>query len=60
MKWEDYIKNIEYINEGGWTLTDIECPECGKNIFMNMKITLSVWPPKNRYKCMFCGWEGEA
>lgn len=60
MTWEDFKieKNFEY--NTGFQITDIECPKCGEKIYMDTTIVLTSIPPKHRYCCMKCFWEGEA
>ena len=58
MKWEELIENKEFLNTTGWVMTNIECPECGKQIYVNVERVLLSNPPKNEYKCLFCGWKG--
>ena len=38
---------------------DIECPECGKKIYVRTNITIAIYPPKSSYFCE-CGWSGTA
>ena len=39
----------------GQVLTDIECPECGRKIYLNTGIILTSYPAKYHYWCA-CGW----
>lgn len=62
MKWEDFKKQRE--EKGGLTVStkkvDIQCPECGEDIFLITNIVLTSYPPKNSYFCKNCGWGGSA
>lgn len=58
MTWEDFVNNSPPNFENpGQVLTDIPCPKCGKNIYLNNLIVLSSIPPKYSYWCT-CGWAG--
>lgn len=58
MTWEDFIKQTKPKPiEIGKTLTDIECPKCGKYIYKRTDIVLTSYPPKYKYECE-CGWYG--
>ena len=56
----DVLKHsvIRYYNGHEVQVSDIECPECGKQIYVNVERVLLSNPPKNEYKCLFCGWKG--
>lgn len=63
MKWEDFVENMtkaEYVAEHiRARQTEIECPNCGKKIFVRTDIVLATYPPKRSYFCK-CGWNGVA
>lgn len=57
MKWEDFVYNQQFLDRYGHVLTNIECPDCGNQIYVNLeKVHLSN-PPKHMFKCLICGWE---
>ena len=59
MKWEELLdKKIDKITTGQ-ILTDIECPECGRNIYFNSSLILTSYPQKYQYWCS-CGWVGSS
>ena len=39
--------------------TDINCPECGKQIYRRTDIVLTSYPAQYQYECD-CGWIGYA
>ena len=57
----DEKKIVEVLNKNigsnynGQVLTDIICPECGRNIYMDKTMVLTSYPEKYRYWCS-CGW----
>lgn len=60
MKWEDFTtKPFNNLNLYGQRLTDIECPECGKFIYLDTTVTLASYPPQYKYWCP-CGWVGNS
>ena len=59
MKWEEFIDIPVDENLTGQVQTDIKCPECGRNIYLDTKITLTSYPEKYAYWCS-CGWYGYA
>jgi predicted RNA-binding Zn-ribbon protein involved in translation (DUF1610 family) len=60
MIWGDFVKNNDFLDRCEYLLTIIECPDCGNQIYVNIENVLPSKPPKHKYKCMICGWEGEA
>lgn len=60
MTWEQFktLKNSEYNNI--YHITEIECPKCGEKLCIDLRIVLTSIPPKHRYYCMKCFWEGTA
>ena len=59
MTWEEVLNKNIGSNYNGQVLTDIICPECGRNIYMDKTIVLTTYPEKYRYWCS-CGWQGYA
>ena len=60
MTWEEFEKINQkeyYTDESKRKITDIECPKCGKKIYMRTDIILASYPPKCQYECD-CGWVG--
>ena len=58
MKWEEYKKDDDCIVCPSYVLTDIECPKCSENIYMDMSIEYMTSPPKHDFYCFKCGWKG--
>lgn len=57
MTWEEFLnENIES-PYNGQIRTDIKCPECGRDIYLNNTIILTSYPGKYAYWCS-CGWHG--
>lgn len=55
MKWEQFL-DIRLSNEyDGQVQTDIECPDCGRKIYLDTTMVLTSYPCKYRYWCS-CGW----
>lgn len=57
MKWEEFLEGEREHSHVEWMLTNIECPNCGKEIYRYAMITFASNPPKRKYKCFKCGWE---
>lgn len=59
MKWEEFEKQRKLIDiyDTNRQLTDIECPVCGKKVYVRTDIVLASLPPKSKYECD-CGWVG--
>lgn len=59
MKWEELL-NVDISNDyNGQVLTDIECPVCGKHVYLNNQIVLTTYPAQYEYWCS-CGWVGHS
>lgn len=59
MTWEDFLNVDISSNYNGQVQTDIACPECGRNIYLDNTIVLTSYPCKYKYWCS-CGWYGTA
>jgi predicted RNA-binding Zn-ribbon protein involved in translation (DUF1610 family) len=62
MTWEEHLKANPFImeillNNSHREPTDIECPKCGKQIYVRTDIVLASNPPQRLYECD-CGWTG--
>ena len=57
MKWDEMLDIDISNNYNGQVKTDIECPECGRPIYLNTGIILTTYPAKYSYWCS-CGWSG--
>lgn len=58
MKWENFINqpsNDINLNLYGQKLINIECPKCGKRIYLDTTVVLTSYPPQHKYWCS-CGW----
>ena len=59
MKWDELLdEEVDYITTGQ-IQTDIECPMCGRLIYLNDTIVLTSYPAKYSYWCS-CGWTDSA
>lgn len=59
MEWDELLSmNIES-KYTGQVRTDIQCPQCGRYIYLDNTIILTSFPAKYRYWCS-CGWTGSA
>ena len=56
MKWDDFANTVP-VSFDGQVLTNIECPQCGRQIYLNKRIVLTSYPEKYSYWCT-CGWNG--
>ena len=59
MLWQDLLNITLPENSDGHVQTELECPECGRKIYMNNTIILTGYPAKYSYWCS-CGWNGFA
>lgn len=59
MEWDEFKNKPvdEYLT--GQVLTDIKCPDCGRNIYWDSTIILTSYPVKYKYWCS-CGWSDYA
>lgn len=59
MKWDELLNaNVDTV----WTgqkKTNVECPTCGRRVYLDDSVTLTSYPEKYRYWCS-CGWVGFA
>lgn len=59
MTWDELL-NMKFENgHDGQVLTDIDCPQCGRKIYLDNSIILTSYPAKYKYWCS-CGWVGNA
>jgi len=59
MKWEELLnEDVDYVMTGQ-RLTNIDCPDCGRKIYLDTSIILTSYPAKYKYWCA-CGWKGYA
>lgn len=59
MTWEEFKKGrTATINMSPYSETDIECPICGKPIYVDNQFVLASNPPQKKYICLDCGWVG--
>lgn len=58
MKWNEFLNGATTsITADGQVLTDIECPKCGRKVYLDTTIILTSYPVKYKYWCR-CGWSG--
>ena len=60
MKWKEFLDTN--VDEDDWGFdrynvekTDIECPDCGRPLYMDKTALFLSSPPKYKYWCI-CGW----
>jgi hypothetical protein len=61
MTWEEY-RNMTLWEPERWKQIPVECPKCGKNIYVRideMCICYTLNTPGSMHKCE-CGWQYEA
>lgn len=58
MTWEEFKAAKDFKYSTGYEITDIECPKCGEKIYKDTMMVITTYPPKRRYVCMECFWEG--
>ena len=59
MTWEEFLNEDISSSYNGQVQTDIPCPKCGRNIYLDTTIILTSYPGKYGYWCS-CGWKGYA
>lgn len=59
MKWEQLLNEQITDDYSSQVQTDIECPKCGRKIYLDTRVVLSSYPCKYQYWCS-CGWSGFA
>ena len=59
IKWENFINQPLDEDRTGQIQTTIECPDCGRMIYIDTRIILTSYPAKYSYWCT-CGWHGYA
>lgn len=62
MKWEEFLDtDVEdwVLNRYNVEKTDIECPDCGRPLYMDKMTLLLSSPPQHHYWCV-CGWDTTA
>ena len=59
MTWEKFLDANIANNYNMQVLTDIECPQCGRKVYLDSSLILTTYPSKYHYWCS-CGWEGFA
>jgi hypothetical protein len=57
MKWTN-LQPIDFMDQHK-VPTLIECPKCGKHIFLDNTVVLTSFPPQYCYWCE-CGWTGSS
>lgn len=55
MTWDELLNMNIASNYNGQVLTDIDCPKCGRKIYLDNTMILTSFPAKYRYWCS-CGW----
>lgn len=57
--WAEFIRN-QYETNMNLQSTNIKCPKCGAQIFRDNSEMLTSNPPKYKYICLTCEWNGYA
>ena len=60
MTWEEFEKanvRVGCLDLPKRMKTGIECPKCGKELYVRTDIVLASNPPQSQYECD-CGWVG--
>ena len=60
MTWEEHKKRELDLGCVGLKETEIECPVCGKNLYIRTDIVLTTYPETYVYECRTCDWHGYA
>lgn len=60
MTWDEFVKDKEDFSLKEWTITNIQCPKCNRDLYRYTFVVHATYPPKRTYKCFKCGWEGKA
>jgi len=59
MKWEDFDRDdTKPAKEWPFTKTNIQCPRCGEEVYLDSSKVLTTYPVKYAYQCKSCGWVG--
>ena len=59
MKWGEFENRITPEPQFKTLIkTSIECPKCGKNLYLRTDIILTSFPEKYQYECTECGFVG--
>lgn len=58
MKWDDFRRNEDLTIHPRYAKTNIECPNCGEEIYEDMSIEYLSIPPQHDFYCFKCGWRG--
>lgn len=58
MRWHEFLEKVKIHPElEQAVLTDIECPNCGRRIYREDNVTLTIHMSRSRYFCIGCDWE---
>lgn len=55
MTWEEFLAEPMDTYLTGQKETDIECPQCGRRVYLDTTVVLTTYPAKHKYWCA-CGW----
>lgn len=61
--WNDFMSGISQFNNNNLNskeITNILCPKCGEKLYKLTNLVYTSYPPKYRYVCEKCNWEGYA
>ena len=54
------ISQLNNNNLNSKEITNILCPKCGEKLYKLTNLVYTSYPPKYRYICEKCNWEGYA
>ena len=62
IEWNDFMSGISRLNSKNSfeEPTNIKCPKCGELVFKLTNQVYTTYPPKYKYRCKNCNWEGYA
>ena len=60
MNWEEYRNKNNNYSTNRYQLIEVECPCCGQYIYKDLQVVLTSFPPKCKYICKNCNWQGSA
>lgn len=59
MTWDEFLNKPVQDRWHTQIETDIECPKCGRKIYLDDTIEMTSYPGRYKYWCS-CGWTGHA
>ena len=56
--WDEFEPEKIYFFDEQWAPINVSCPKCGNQIQRKEDEIITTRPPKRRYRCPVCGWQG--